>query len=213
MSELTIGSHSIRRDGDMWCITDLWRAHGAIASRKPKEWLRSADAQRLFEFLSDSLEGGNSHLTKARKTAGGGGDTWAHWQLALAYAKWLSPEFHARVNEIYRAYTAGQLVAPAQGPTLALPSTVPVPARIGDDARASATVRAWCRTASQVTGRTVTSIHGQLRKPWGLASIYRIPLVAYERTLADLQALTVSPTNRRLPASRRQLSLLPGGAR
>lgn len=41
---------------------------------------------------------------------GGGGDTWGHWQLALSYAQWISTEFHARVNEVYRAYTSGQLV-------------------------------------------------------------------------------------------------------
>jgi hypothetical protein len=40
------------------------------------------------EFLNDSVDTGKSGIVKARKTAGAtpGGETWAHWQLALAYA-------------------------------------------------------------------------------------------------------------------------------
>ena len=51
-------------------------------------------------------------ISKTRRIGGAtpGGETWTHWQLALAYAKWISHDFHARVNEVYRAYTAGQLV-------------------------------------------------------------------------------------------------------
>ncbi len=108
--ELVVGSHAIRRDGEMWCLTDMWKAGGAPKDRKAYEWLRGADAQRFVEFLQDSSESGNSRLTKTRKIGGGGGETWAHWQLAMAYAKWLNPEFHARVNDVYRAYTSGQLV-------------------------------------------------------------------------------------------------------
>jgi hypothetical protein len=30
--------------------------------------------------------------------------TWAHWQIAMAYAKYLLPEFHAWCNEVVRAH-------------------------------------------------------------------------------------------------------------
>ena len=33
---------------------------------------------------------------------GNGGSTWAHWQLALAYARYLSPAFHAWCNAVVR---------------------------------------------------------------------------------------------------------------
>lgn len=106
---LTIGVHAVRRDGDMWCVTDLWRASGAPPTKRPNQFLRKEGAA-FAQFLSDSLDTPPGRITKARKIAGGGGETWTHYQLALAYAKWISHPFHARVNEIYRAFVAGQLV-------------------------------------------------------------------------------------------------------
>src|SRR5690606_31175446 len=35
-------------------------------------------------------------------TKGKGGATYAHWQIGLAYAKYLSPEFHMWCNEVVR---------------------------------------------------------------------------------------------------------------
>jgi hypothetical protein len=33
---------------------------------------------------------------------GVGGGTWAHWQLALSYAQYLSPELHLAVNQVFK---------------------------------------------------------------------------------------------------------------
>lgn len=111
MTDLTIGGSRVRRDGEMWCLTDLWRAAGSPSDKRPAEYLRKEGAS-FAEFLSASLDVPQGHIKKSRKIGGGGGETWTHWQLALAFAKWMSHEFHARVNEVYRAFTAGQL-----GPT------------------------------------------------------------------------------------------------
>ncbi len=44
--------------------------------------------------------------------------TWAHWQIGLAYAKYLSPAFHAWCNEVVRGHMEGDLrPAAAQGLT------------------------------------------------------------------------------------------------
>jgi hypothetical protein len=37
-----------------------------------------------------------------KSTKGRYGGTYAHWQIALAYAKYLSPEFHIWCNEVVR---------------------------------------------------------------------------------------------------------------
>jgi hypothetical protein len=37
-------------------------------------------------------------------TRGRFGGTFAHWQIALAYAKYLSPEFHIHCNNIIRRF-------------------------------------------------------------------------------------------------------------
>lgn len=112
MSDLTIGSHAIRRDGDMWCITDMWRAAGAPKEKRPAEFLRYEGAA-FADFLCTALDMGKSHIVKTRRIAGAapGGETWTHWQLALAFAKWIDHAFHARVNDVYRAFTAGELRA------------------------------------------------------------------------------------------------------
>ncbi len=110
---LVIDSHAIRRDGDMWCLTDLWRA-AAQPQLRPAEWLRTDAAKMFVEFIGDSLNVASAHIEKHAvvRVVRGGKDpaTWSHWQIALAYAKALSPAFHARVNDVYRAYLAGTLV-------------------------------------------------------------------------------------------------------
>lgn len=109
MNELTIGKHRVRCDGDMWCLTDLWRAAGALKEKRPVDWLRRGGAS-FVEFVEDSLKVANCHFEAVRTDRGGKAPgTWAHWQIALAYAKSISHEFHARVNEVYRAFMAGQL--------------------------------------------------------------------------------------------------------
>lgn len=40
---------------------------------------------------------------------GRGGGTFAHWQIALAYAKYLSPRLHMQVNEVYARFRAGDI--------------------------------------------------------------------------------------------------------
>lgn len=109
MNDLTIGAHAVRRDGEMWCVTDLWRAAAAPKAKRPVDYARTAECSSFGDFLRLSPDVANSHVWKTRKIQGGG-ETWAHWQLALAYAKWVDHAFHARVNEVYRAFTAGQLV-------------------------------------------------------------------------------------------------------
>jgi hypothetical protein len=127
-SALVVDGHNIRRDGDMWCMTDVWRAAGAPKTKRPAEWLRK-DGVPFIEFMQDSLDMALGHIKKDRekssivrsvrgKTATGEyGETWGHWQISLAYAKWISHPFHARVNEVYRAFTAG-LLAPADSAEL-----------------------------------------------------------------------------------------------
>lgn len=112
---LVIDTHAVRRDGEMWCLTDLWRAAGAPKLR-PAKWLETDTAQMFVDFIRDSVGvavGDILRNVRGNPRSGDGGSTWAHWQIALAYAKALSPAFHARVNEVYRAFAAGLLVARA----------------------------------------------------------------------------------------------------
>jgi hypothetical protein len=79
-------------------LTDMWRAAASDPSKRPVEWLRSKSATEFIAHVE--LMVGNSHLYET--TSGKRGGTFAHWQIALAYAKYLSPEFHAWCNVVIR---------------------------------------------------------------------------------------------------------------
>lgn len=102
----------IHERGEMLSLTDMWKAAGADQSKRPVEWLRSKDAQAFCEHLE--LMVGNSHLFEVGR--GRSSATFAHWQVGLAYAKYLSPEFHLWCNKIVRSYMEGRVV-PVAGDT------------------------------------------------------------------------------------------------
>ena len=85
----------------MLSLTDMWRAAKSDPARQPSNWLGSADAKRFIETLY-ILEPGNSGVQTKRGGRGIGGSTFAHWQIALAHAKYLSPEFHMWCNTVVR---------------------------------------------------------------------------------------------------------------
>lgn len=102
----------IRDRGEKVSLTDMWKSAGADPSRAPGEWLRSADASKFVGYLSDFLNLGNSQdLVSIER--GRLGSTFAHWQIGLAYAKYLSPAFHVWCNTVIRAHMEG---APAPKP-------------------------------------------------------------------------------------------------
>ncbi|MFT8246851.1 KilA-N domain-containing protein [Roseomonas sp. BN140053] len=87
-------------------------------SRRPADWLaleetehfRSHADTQLAEnadlFGSNAGLAGIWHLDTDGLTAtvrGNQGGTWAHWQLALSYGRYLSPPFHLWCNTVVRA--------------------------------------------------------------------------------------------------------------
>ena len=93
------GSPIGERD-EMLCLTDMWRASGAPENKRPNDWVASAQAREFADFIA-----GNSGIELFQTVRGGQEPgTWAHWQLGMAYAKYLSPEFHAWCNEVVRAH-------------------------------------------------------------------------------------------------------------
>lgn len=104
-SALVYNGAVIRDRGDRLNLTDMWRAAGSDPSRTPAEWQRSLEAQRFIEFVSESNNMGVAHVI--RTTRGRNGCTEAHWQVGLAYAKAISPEFHAWCNTVVREKMQG----------------------------------------------------------------------------------------------------------
>ena len=110
---LVYNGEVIHQRDEMLSLTDMWKAAGSDPSRTPYEWLRSGDGERFVEFLASTLgvtEPGKNrfglvHVTKGGSTRGG---TLAHWQVGLAFAKHLSPEFHMWCNTVVRERMMGR---------------------------------------------------------------------------------------------------------
>ena len=118
----------IRKRGPMLNLTDMWRAADSPANRRPAQWLALDETAQFRAYLNSRLAeaelrpGSNvvqddicaappDGLTRAVRGTGGG--TWAHWQLAIAYARYLSPAFHLWCNEVLRTVMEQpDLVAP-----------------------------------------------------------------------------------------------------
>jgi len=64
------------------CLTDMWRANLPTTKKAPSDWLALEGTKEFRGHLETTLVGGSSVET----TEGRGGGTWAHWQLAFAYA-------------------------------------------------------------------------------------------------------------------------------
>ncbi|MBK1662816.1 KilA-N domain-containing protein, partial [Paracraurococcus ruber] len=128
VSTLTYQGRPIRLRGTMLNLTDMWRAAGSPEYRRPTSWLILEDTLRFRAHARahwtelDEPAGDNVvhdhifHLDPDGLVAtarGRNGGTWAHWQLALAYARYLSPAFHLWCNTVVRRAMEWRLGPPA----------------------------------------------------------------------------------------------------
>lgn len=99
----------ISERGDMLSLTDMWRAAGGEDSKRPSYWIRQEGTREFIEHITANVIPGHIEAIQAVR---GGDDagTWAHWQIGLAYAKYLSPEFHAWCNQVVRDHMEGRHV-------------------------------------------------------------------------------------------------------
>lgn len=106
---LTYQNQTIHERGEMLSLTDMWRAAGGDDSKRPVYWVRQDGTQAFIEHLVGTMIPDHSDLIQSLNE-GGTWNTWAHWQIAMAYAKYLSPEFHAWCNQVVRDHMEGRLV-------------------------------------------------------------------------------------------------------
>lgn len=106
-SPLVYRGEIIADRGDMLCLTDMWRAAGAMDAKRPANWIRK-EGKEFISAASELLNVPHGHIQTKRGGRGEGqGATFAHWQIGLAYAKYLSPEFHMWCNEVVRERMEG----------------------------------------------------------------------------------------------------------
>ncbi len=120
-------------------LTDMWRAAGSPAGKRPAEWLRRESTIEFSAHLADVGQTHIDNLTENTKGgASGGGATWGHWHLAMAYARSLDHAFHVWCNDVIRVAMQD---APAAATVLHLDGTTINSARISDSPSALHRVR------------------------------------------------------------------------
>jgi hypothetical protein len=106
MQALTYNKTPIHIDGEELNLTDMWRAAGRPKGREVWKWRELPGCDRFIEHIVAAY---NLRLSEVFRTQSGrGGGTWAHWQIGMAYAKYLSPAFHAWCNDVVRRYMEGR---------------------------------------------------------------------------------------------------------
>lgn len=127
-TKLIIGGNQIRtNEAGLVSLNDIHNAavaqNAADCKLDPKEWGRKPREKKsgssgktsisggpgrdFIDFVASNLNADAGHIYKTQRGKGGG--TFAHWQIALAYAKYLSPQLHMQVNEVYARFKAGDV--------------------------------------------------------------------------------------------------------
>lgn len=86
-------------------LTDLWKISGSQKKDEPDRWYRLDSSKDFISVVATNLKTPEMGVWISKR--GNGGGTFSHWQIALAYAKWISPEFHMEVNTIFMQYQNG----------------------------------------------------------------------------------------------------------
>jgi hypothetical protein len=90
---LVYNNVTLRAHGEELNLTDMWLAAGSPRGKNPAQWLKLHVVREFIDHICSIQNTTIHHIIRA--TRGKGGGTWAHWQIGLAYAKYLSAEFHA----------------------------------------------------------------------------------------------------------------------
>jgi len=84
---------------NMISLNSVYEMVDASKNQSPYEWSRLPSTIKLIKSMAKDNTG-KSRIIKSKRGKGGG--TLAHWQLALTYAKYLSPELHIAVNDVFK---------------------------------------------------------------------------------------------------------------
>lgn len=125
---LIIGGTPVRtNEGHLVSLTDIFAAAAAAGMAEgkldPRAWAQKPREKKsgssgkvsmsggpgrdFIDFIAENLNVDAAHIYRTQR--GNGGGTFAHKQIALAYAKYLSPALHAQVNDTFLRATAGDV--------------------------------------------------------------------------------------------------------
>ena len=89
---------------DLICLTDFWKAVDRPKNKSAPQWLKLPQTTNFIMKLQAKL---GASLTVIERCDDKG--TFAHWQIALAYAKYLSTDLEMHMNEVYMRFQTGDI--------------------------------------------------------------------------------------------------------
>ncbi|MDR2213964.1 MAG: KilA-N domain-containing protein [Pseudomonadales bacterium] len=105
-TNLMLGNSSVRELDGLYNLNDLHAAAGGNPTHRPHQFLRNAQTQALVAELE------TAQICAVSTISGRAGGTYACRELVIAYAAWISAEFHLKViSEIPRLQRAGAATA------------------------------------------------------------------------------------------------------
>lgn len=102
--------HEVDWRGEELSLTGMWKATGADPQKAPAKWRSLPSAKSFIEHVEFTIGKSDSELFRV-VSGGRKPGTWAHWQIGMAYAKYLDPNFHMVCNQIVRERLEGKSVA------------------------------------------------------------------------------------------------------
>ena len=101
MNELVLNDTVIKTNKNgLVCLTDIFKLSGENKHHSPGKWLSYPSAKKFIKKVSERVFLSEDKVVISRGSSG----TYAHPQVALAYAKYLSDDLHFQVNEIFIRY-------------------------------------------------------------------------------------------------------------
>jgi len=102
--DLNYQGHKIKAKNDLLCLTDFWMAVGRPKNKSAPQWLRLPQTINFIIRLESKIGRSQAMVEKYDKSG-----TFAHWQIAMAYAKYLSADLEMHMSEVYMRYQAGDV--------------------------------------------------------------------------------------------------------
>jgi hypothetical protein len=81
-------------------LTNMWKAAGSKNAQRPAHFIELPSTQNFLISLENKLSIGLSDTWKT--VMGRYGGMYAHYQIVLAFAQYLSPEFHIWCKEVVK---------------------------------------------------------------------------------------------------------------
>ena len=100
ISPLNFNGTQIRTDEhERINMTDLWKSSGENNDKRPNDWININESKVFINTVAKKLNKTVGLILETKR--GGAGGTYAHKQIALAYAKYLSHDLHMYVNQVF----------------------------------------------------------------------------------------------------------------